>query len=445
MKKVKKWSSNKVEEKATQSATMYSGKGGEYQLTGLTERYGRARPFVGDKGGAYRLWESKEQRIGSAGTYDGVFLDAPNVTFRDKEHRTVERERDGRSHATVVGNETLPVGDVSVFFLRVVETDFANNGISVGVAPNDIVTTPDHENREECGWYFNFYEEKLYSGPPQNARGKAYARRNDIDIGDVVRVTFDATGKKGVLSFAVNNEDFGVAFDDIPLDKPIVPAVYFYGRGECIELCPPDYEPPEDWNEDEEVGVGDGNFVRLPAGSAWKECPASVTDKNLCYSRPDSSNLRVAKKTDVSGSIYCNIIGDTPIPVGPASFWKVRIVKAFSSGGNEVFSGVAPTDIDQTVEKSYKSCGWYLRWGRGALYSGPPQRYHNRSYSDRQNACSGSIVGHILDTTSRKVGKLSFVVNNKDAGVAYDNIPLDKPLVPCVLLHWAGDSVELVL
>ena len=45
-----------------------------------------------------------------------------------------------------------------------------------------------------------------------------------------------------------------------------------------------------------------------------------------------------------------------------------------------------------------------------------------------------------MDTTK---GDLSFVVNGVNLGVAYEGIPLDKPLVPCVLLKYEGDSVEL--
>ena len=45
-----------------------------------------------------------------------------------------------------------------------------------------------------------------------------------------------------------------------------------------------------------------------------------------------------------------------------------------------------------------------------------------------------------MDTTK---GELSFALNNVNLGVAFDGIPLDKPLVPCVLLSGTGDSVEL--
>ena len=47
-----------------------------------------------------------------------------------------------------------------------------------------------------------------------------------------------------------------------------------------------------------------------------------------------------------------------------------------------------------------------------------------------------------MDTTK---GELSFVLNGVNYGVAYEGIPLDKPLVPCVILEYKGDSVELII
>ena len=46
-----------------------------------------------------------------------------------------------------------------------------------------------------------------------------------------------------------------------------------------------------------------------------------------------------------------------------------------------------------------------------------------------------------MDTTK---GELSFVVNGVNLGAAFDGIPLDKPLVPCVLLGYEKDSVDLL-
>ena len=55
---------------------------------------------------------------------------------------------------------------------------------------------------------------------------------------------------------------------------------------------------------------------------------------------------------------------------------------------------------------------------------------------------TGDSVGVVMDTAK---GEFSFVVNGVNLGVAYEGIPLDKPLVPCVLLYYNGDSVELII
>ena len=52
----------------------------------------------------------------------------------------------------------------------------------------------------------------------------------------------------------------------------------------------------------------------------------------------------------------------------------------------------------------------------------------------------GDSVGVVMDTVR---GELSFVLNGKNLGVAFEGIPLFRPLVPCVILGYKGDSVEL--
>ena len=53
-------------------------------------------------------------------------------------------------------------------------------------------------------------------------------------------------------------------------------------------------------------------------------------------------------------------------------------------------------------------------------------------------------TGSSVDTTKAK-GELLFVVNGVNLGVAFDKIPLNKPLVPCVVLTCENDSVELII
>ena len=51
-------------------------------------------------------------------------------------------------------------------------------------------------------------------------------------------------------------------------------------------------------------------------------------------------------------------------------------------------------------------------------------------------------MGVVVDMAK---GELSFVVKGVNVGVAYEGIPLDKPLDPCVVLANNGDSVGIMI
>ena len=78
------------------------------------------------------------------------------------------------------------------------------------------------------------------------------------------------------------------------------------------------------------------------------------------------------------------------------------------------------------------------------LFSGPPHNYPGKEYGPRKGdgdyIHTGDSVGVVMDTTK---GELSFAVNGVNLGIVYDGIPLDKLLVPCIILFWKSDSVEL--
>ena len=42
--------------------------------------------------------------------------------------------------------------------------------------------------------------------------------------------------KKKSLKFIINGEDKGDSYTDIPLDKPIYPAVFLYNQNDSIEI-----------------------------------------------------------------------------------------------------------------------------------------------------------------------------------------------------------------
>ena len=114
--------------------------------------------------------------------------------------------------------------------------------------------------------------------------------------------------------------------------------------------------------------------------------------------------------------------------------------------GYEIFIGVAPFDIDQNEKCNFNKCGWYFNCHESTLTSGPPHNHRDKEYGPRKGegeyVHTGDSVGVVMDTTK---GELSFVVDGVNHGVSYEGIPLDKPLVPCVILEYGGDSIELVI
>ena len=49
----------------------------------------------------------------------------------------------------------------------------------------------------------------------------------------------------------------------------------------------------------------------------------------------------------------------------------------------------------------------------------------------------------IVVVMNMKKRSLKFIINNEDKGYSYENIPIDKPLFPAVLLHDQNDSIEI--
>ena len=111
-----------------------------------------------------------------------------------------------------------------------------------------------------------------------------------------------------------------------------------------------------------------------------------------------------------------------------------------------IYVGVAPSDIDQNGGDNSDKCGWYFYCYDSRLWSGPPHSYRYKEYGPRKRdgeyVYTGDIVGIVMDTTK---GELSFALNGVNLGVAFEGIPLDKPLVSCVILLYKGDSIELII
>ena len=191
------------------------------------------------------------------------------------------------------------------------------------------------------------------------------------------------------------------------------------------------------------VAVDTQESDELPWDCVWKEC-SNDADKGRKHLL-DEENPRIATKINGSG-YWCTIIGNTSLPPNKVTLWNIKVLKSENNDGKYIYIGVAPSDINQSKEDNYKKCGWYFCCYDSSLWSGPLHNYRGKKYGPGKEKGeyihTGDVVGTVIDLTK---GKLLFVVNGVSLGVAFDGIPLDKPLVPCVILGLKGDSIELII
>lgn len=175
----------------------------------------------------------------------------------------------------------------------------------------------------------------------------------------------------------------------------------------------------------------------------WKECPEYV-DSNKKYTI-DPENLGIATHIGMYRSI---VIGNASLPLNKVVSWNIRILKMKYLGSGSGYIGVAPSDINQNAD-IYSTTGWYLDCFRLKLCSrrleefgcSMTEEYKIKKERGKEDfICKGDVINVVMDTAN---GELSFGLNGVNYGVAYKGIPLDKPLVPCIILWFSGDSAEL--
>ena len=101
--------------------------------------------------------------------------------------------------------------------------------ILVGVATDDFdINSSSYIN---CGWYIYCFNSKLCSGPPYNYYNK---NTNLGKVDDEVIIVLNV--EKKTLKFIINNEDRGESYNNIPLDKPLFPAVFLLNTNDVVEI-----------------------------------------------------------------------------------------------------------------------------------------------------------------------------------------------------------------
>ena len=104
-----------------------------------------------------------------------------------------------------------------------------NKSIMVGVATSDFDILSSTQNT--CGWYLSCDNSKLYSGPPFKYD---CLKTNLSKVKDEIIVVMNM--KKRTVKFIINNEDKGDSYKDIPIDKPLFPAVCLVHKDDSVEI-----------------------------------------------------------------------------------------------------------------------------------------------------------------------------------------------------------------
>ena len=124
--------------------------------------------------------------------------------------------------------EALEKSKVHRWKIKILKTH-SNRQIMVGVSPIDFNINSSSYNT--CGWYYDI-RNILYSGPPHNYSSKG---ANLGEAKDEIIVVMNMI--EGSLKFIINNQDKGNSYTNIPLDKPLAPAVLMKNTNDSLEIC----------------------------------------------------------------------------------------------------------------------------------------------------------------------------------------------------------------
>ena len=113
-----------------------------------------------------------------------------------------------------------------------IENHTIQKSILVGVVNDDFdINKSTYENN---GWFICLCCGKLFSGPPHNYKNKEISNKNfDLDIDDNIILVMNIDKKS--LSILSESKKLEI-ISDIPVDKPLFPAVFLRNKDDTIEI-----------------------------------------------------------------------------------------------------------------------------------------------------------------------------------------------------------------
>ena len=151
-----------------------------------------------------------------------------------------------------------------------------------------------------------------------------------------------------------------------------------------------------------------------------------------------TNNDLVATKNDGGDDFNCVIIGNKEIPKDRISKWKIKINQINKNCDWDMFIGIGPNSPKGYL---YNEC-WSIFRSSGSSKIKLCTKNKIIDYNNhKEDLKEGDIIEVIVD---RKIGNLSFAINDINFGIACSDIPKNDILFPTIVLYEQGTSVEIV-
>ena len=176
----------------------------------------------------------KIKTFGKFGTiYEKIFRfkenkESQSYLITGEERNIVTKTKNDNIRIGIICENILEKDRIYKWKIKILQTE--SYDIMVGVAPSDYNNILK-KNSYQYGWFFSCDNQRLYSGPPFNYISvKTNINKPEKDIIVIMNMN------KGTLKFIVDDEDKGDSYIDIPLDKPLSPAVNIYNVNDSLQI-----------------------------------------------------------------------------------------------------------------------------------------------------------------------------------------------------------------
>ena len=135
----------------------------------------------------------------------------------------------------------------------------------------------------------------------------------------------------------------------------------------------------------------------------------------------------------------CVIFGDKEVPKNKISKWKIKIIQDKKNKDySDIFIGIGPQLFKGNAQ--FDEC-WSI-FSHGNKIALKMQKNQILNYNNhKENLKKDDIIEVIVD---RKLGNLSFAINDINYGIACSTIPKEDIFYPTIGLYETGLSVEIV-